>query len=170
MIANNFRKFAAAAAVQGVLSFGRPVWALGRPSTRLLRALRASRAKLINSRPQLVNWVKAITPQWVKDAMKNAKALAKQWADAQMVLPLLTETETAAIQPVKTTVAQVKKQAAKNHRADLHAGLCPGFLVLGAGWQLGLGREICIGGYRQMHGYIDGANRCPKTQQYGANA
>lgn len=91
MIATNYRKFAAAAAVQGVLAFGRPVWALSRPSTRALRAIRAARAKLINSREQLVTWCKSVTPQWVKDAMKKAKALAAAWKAAQMELPFLDE-------------------------------------------------------------------------------
>ncbi len=80
MIAKNIRKYAEAAALQLVLPFGRPVWALTRPTTRLLRAIRSARAKLIASRPQIVTWEKPVTPQWVRDAIRRAKRLAAEWA------------------------------------------------------------------------------------------
>lgn len=86
MIAKNIRKYAEAAALQLVLPFGRPVWALSRPTTRLLRAIRAARAKLIAARPQIVSWEKAVTPQWVKDAMQAAKRLAALWKSNQFGL------------------------------------------------------------------------------------
>lgn len=86
MIAKNIRKYAEAAALQLVLPFGRPVWALTRPTTRLLRAIRAARAKLINARPQIVTWEKPVTPQWVIDTIRRAKKLAAEWMGHQFGL------------------------------------------------------------------------------------
>lgn len=172
MIAKNYRSFAAAAAVQMVLKLGRPVWALDRPSTRVLRAIRASRAKLIASREQLVTWNQSVTPQWVKDAMSKSKELAKKWAAAQLELPFLAEKQEKAKtkEVLSRDIKTLLRTYNDNTRKDKHNGLQPAFLVLGDGWQLHYDQEMtrmCIGGYRQMHGYI--VNRCPNTQGYSAN-
>jgi hypothetical protein len=165
MIAKNYRQFAAAAALQGVLAFGRPLWALSRPSTRALRAVRASRAKLIASREQLVTWCKAVTPQWMKDSMKKAKAMADAWKAAQMQLPFLDETP----KKKELTLAEMKQQAKKNASDAKHSGLEPAFIKLKLAYSLyECWRDQVFGGYRQMYGFETSKNRCPKTQQYKA--
>lgn len=78
MIAANYRKFPEAMALQLVLVFGRPVWNTTRPSTRIGRALRQAQAAIVKATPQLVRWVKTATPQWFRDQVKRAKALAAQ--------------------------------------------------------------------------------------------
>lgn len=86
MIAANIRRYPQAAAIQGVLRLGKPVWALERPSTRILRKIRQERAALIKGKDQIVEWVKTVTPQWVKDAMAKARKMVKEWKQAQMEL------------------------------------------------------------------------------------
>lgn len=82
MIAKNFRKYPEAMALQLVLLFGRPMWNSSRPTTRLGRALRNAQAALVKATPQVVRWVKVATPQWFRDQVKRAKALAAQVRDA----------------------------------------------------------------------------------------
>lgn len=78
MIAKNFRKYPEAMALQLVLVFGRPMWNSSRPTTRVGRALRNAQAALVKATPQVVRWVKVATPQWFRDQVKRAKALAAQ--------------------------------------------------------------------------------------------
>lgn len=86
-IAANFRKHPDAMALQMVLPFGRVlVWALPRPTTRILRAIRAQRAAAFKAAGRIRYPVKKSTPQWVKDAARRARALAKKIKDA--ILPI----------------------------------------------------------------------------------
>lgn len=78
MIAKNYRKFPEAMALQLVLVFGRPMWNSSRPTTRIGRGLRNAQAALVKATPQVVRWVKVATPQWFRDQVKRAKALAAQ--------------------------------------------------------------------------------------------
>ena len=76
MIAANFRKHPEAMALQMVLPFGRLlVWALPRPTTRVLRAIRAARGAAFKAAGRVGYPVKASRPQWVKDAAKASRAL-----------------------------------------------------------------------------------------------
>jgi len=77
MIATNFRKHPDALALQLPLPFGRAlVWALPRPTTRLLREIRAARARLIAARPRVEQPIKRETPAWVVEVRTRARALA----------------------------------------------------------------------------------------------
>lgn len=86
MIAKNFRQFPDAMAVQMVLPFGRPVWNGQRPSTRIGRLIRSAQAALVVARPQIVEWVKAATPQWWKDLRRAQNALSASIKAACMLL------------------------------------------------------------------------------------
>lgn len=76
MIAANFKKWPSAMALQMCLPFGKPVWQLPRPTTRLLRQIRAARAKAFKTAGFIRYPQKATMPQWIKDARKMAKELA----------------------------------------------------------------------------------------------
>ncbi|AOS79770.1 hypothetical protein Q5W_12750 [Hydrogenophaga sp. PBC] len=87
MIAANFRKFPEAMALQLVLIFGRCTWHTARPTTRLGRAQRAERSRLVKETPQVVRWVPKTVPVWWRLAQKAARALAK--AVKAAMLPLV---------------------------------------------------------------------------------
>lgn len=88
MIAANYRKYPEAMALQMPLPFGRVlVWALPRPTTRVLRAIRAARAATFKARGRIEYPTKAATPQWFKDQQKRAKALSR--AVMASLLPIL---------------------------------------------------------------------------------
>lgn len=77
MIAANYRKHPEAMALQLVLDFGRAlVWALPRPTTRILRAIRAARGAAFKAAGRIHYPEKKSTPQWFKDAHKASKALS----------------------------------------------------------------------------------------------
>ena len=83
MIASNYRKHPEALALQLPLPFGRAlVWALPRPTTRILRQIRAARAAVFKAVGRIVHQVKATTPQWVIDARRLARAFQMQLRDA----------------------------------------------------------------------------------------
>ncbi len=86
MIASNYRKFPEAMALQLVLVFGRCTWHTARPTTRIGRAVRAQRARLVKQTPQVVRWVAKAVPSWWKEAKRAAKALAKQVKAAMLPL------------------------------------------------------------------------------------
>lgn len=76
MIAANYRKHPEAMALQMVLPFGRLlVWALPRPTTRVLRAIRAARGAAFKAAGRVAYPVKPSRPQWVRDAAKASRAL-----------------------------------------------------------------------------------------------
>lgn len=93
MIAANFRKHPEAMALQMVLPFGRLlVWALPRPTTRVLRAIRAARGAAFKAAGRIAYPAKRVTPTWVREAGKRARALAKMVREAQKLLPMLCST------------------------------------------------------------------------------
>lgn len=92
MIAANYRKNSSAMALQLVLPFGRPVWALQRPTTRILRAIRAARGAAFKLAGYIAYPEKTTTPQWFKDAARKARQLAASVKAALMQLPFKTET------------------------------------------------------------------------------
>lgn len=75
-IAQNFRKHPEAMALQMVLPFGRLlVWALPRPTTRALRAIRTARGAAFKVAGRVAYPEKKTTPQWARDAAKDSRAL-----------------------------------------------------------------------------------------------
>lgn len=77
MIASNYRKFPEAMALQMVLAFGRCVWHIARPTTRIGRAVRAEQSRLVKETPQIVRWTRKSVPDWWKVKQRASKALAK---------------------------------------------------------------------------------------------
>lgn len=86
MIAKNFLKYAEAMALQMVLRFGAPKWALPRPTTRVLREIRAARAAAFKAAGKVRYPEKAARPSWVKVATRLARALGQRVRQAQKVL------------------------------------------------------------------------------------
>lgn len=79
MIAANFRKHAEAMALQMVLPFGRAlVWALPRPTTRALRAIRAARGRAFKAAGRVAYPARPAVPQWWRDAKRAARQLASR--------------------------------------------------------------------------------------------
>lgn len=84
MIAANYRKHPAAMALQLVLPFGRLlVWATARPTTKALRAIRNLRGAAFKAAGRIQYPTPATRPDWVREAAKRARKLAKQAAKAQ---------------------------------------------------------------------------------------
>lgn len=78
-IAANYRKHPEAMALQMVLPFARLlVWALPRPTTRILRAIRAARGAAFKASGRVAYPIKPATPQWCKDAAAAKKRLAER--------------------------------------------------------------------------------------------
>lgn len=76
MIAANYRKHPEAMALQMVLPFGRAlVWALERPTTRALRAIRAARAAAFKAAGRIAYPEPKTTPAWAKEAASKAREL-----------------------------------------------------------------------------------------------
>lgn len=87
MIASNYRKFPEALALQLVLQWGhRLVWALPRPTTRILRAIRAARGAAFKAAGRVVYPVKRVAPAWVREVGKRARALGAMVRKAQRPL------------------------------------------------------------------------------------
>lgn len=87
MIAANFRKFPQAMALQMPLRFARAlVWALKRPSTRVLRAIRAERAAAFKVGGRIRHIEKQAVPAWVKVARAKARKLGQLVREAQQAL------------------------------------------------------------------------------------
>lgn len=84
MIATNFRRYPEALALQLCLDFGALVrWATSRPGCRVLRVIRAARAKAAAAMPFVAPWLPPLTvepdataPAWVKDRARAARELA----------------------------------------------------------------------------------------------
>lgn len=73
MIASNYRKHPETLALQLQWPFGRElVWALPRPTTRILRQIRAARAPAFKAIGRIVYQVKITTPQCAIDARRLA--------------------------------------------------------------------------------------------------
>lgn len=79
MIAANYRKHPQALALQLPLPFGTMLkWATPRPGSRILRAIRAARARAFKAAGRIRPVVKPATPQWWKDGKRRARALANR--------------------------------------------------------------------------------------------
>jgi len=78
MIASNYRKFPEALALQMPLQFGRLlVWATSRPTTRVLRAIRATRAAAFKAAGRVAYPEKKTCPAWAREAAKKARELGR---------------------------------------------------------------------------------------------
>lgn len=121
MIAANYRKFPEAMALQLVLVFGRPVWNTTRPSTRIGRALRQGQAAIVKATPQLVRWVKTATPQWFRDQVKRAKALAAQVLAAldSLVWDLAEVSGAAEPESTSAKVARLVEDYLDDHHGNM---------------------------------------------------
>lgn len=87
MIAANFRKHPEAMALQLVLQFGRAlIWALPRPTTRILRAVRSARAKAFQVAGRIAYPVRRNTPAWVRASAKRSRLLGQMVRKAQRAL------------------------------------------------------------------------------------
>lgn len=92
MIAANYRKFPEALALQMPLQFGRAlVWALSRPTTRVLRAIRAERGAAFKAAGRIAYPVKPATPAWVLESTSRARKLSRSVKKACMGLALVIE-------------------------------------------------------------------------------
>lgn len=86
-IAQNFRKHPEAMALQMVLPFGRLlVWALPRPTTRILRAIRAERGAAFKAAGRVAYPVRKTTPRWARELAKKVRDLGKLVKAAQAAL------------------------------------------------------------------------------------
>lgn len=87
MIASNYRKFPEALALQMPLQFGRLlVWATSRPTTRLLRAIRAERGAAFKAAGRVAYPVRKTTPSWARELAKKVRDLGKLVKAAQVAL------------------------------------------------------------------------------------
>ena len=85
MIAANYRKYPSAMALQLPLPFGRLlVWATRRPTTVVLRKVRALRGAAFKAAGRIRHPEAKPTPSWVREASKRARQLAKKVRKAQM--------------------------------------------------------------------------------------
>lgn len=118
MIAANFRRYPEALALQMPLPFGHLLrWALPRPGSRILRAIRAARAAAFKAAGRVRYPVKAVTPQWWIDAKRRARALATALRDLQQ--PLTSRTSNAKATGYKAHV--IRKQAETDKRRSAAA-------------------------------------------------
>lgn len=98
MIAANYRKFPEALALQMPLQFGRLlVWALPRPTTRALRAIRAARGATFKATGRIAYPVKQATPAWAKEAARKSRELGKQVRRSCKSLGLVFERDTTGM-------------------------------------------------------------------------
>ena len=87
IIAANFRKYPSAAALQLPLPFGRLlVWATKRPTTALLRSIRAARGAAFKLAGRIRYRVATPTPQWYRLVVQRARALATRCKQVQQPL------------------------------------------------------------------------------------
>lgn len=94
MIAANYRKFPEALALQMPLPFGRAlVWALGRPTTRVLRAIRAARGVAFKAAGRVAYPVRKRTPSWARELAKKVRDLGKLVKAAQVALVSCEQTK-----------------------------------------------------------------------------
>ena len=95
MIAANYRKHPGAMALQLPLPFSRLlVWALERPTTRALRAIRVARGAAFKMAGRIAYPVAKVTPAWVREATSRARKLAKAVKAACMTLAVTVHQET----------------------------------------------------------------------------
>jgi len=78
MIASNYRRHPEALALQLPLPFSRVLrWALPRPGSRVLRAIRAARAAAFKTAGRIRYPEPPVTPAWFIAARRKARELAK---------------------------------------------------------------------------------------------
>ena len=83
MIAQNYRRHPEAMALQMVLPFGRLlVWATSRPTTQLLRAIRAERGAAFKAAGRVAYPVKKRAPSWAREAARKVRELGKAVKEA----------------------------------------------------------------------------------------
>ena len=118
MIAANFRKFPQAMALQLPLRFAKSlVWALKRPTTRVLRAIRVERAAAFKAGGRIRHIEKSAVPAWVKVARAKARKLGKLVREAQ-------EAMVFAVPVVKTGFAgYLQRLAARTMPATVRASV-----------------------------------------------
>ena len=79
MIARNFRRFPSAMALQLPLPFGTMLkWATARPGSRVLRKIRADRARTFAAAGRTKPVQKPAIPQWWKETRQRARSLAQR--------------------------------------------------------------------------------------------
>lgn len=109
MIAANFRKYPEAMALQLPLPFGRVlVWALSRPTTRVLRAIRAARGAAFKAAGRVKYPEKKITPSWAKEAARKARELGSKVRQSCMSLSLVFTKETSNCNPFKARLIDME--------------------------------------------------------------
>lgn len=109
MIATNYRKFPEAMALQMPLPFGRVlVWALGRPTTRVLRAIRAARGTAFKAAGRVKYPEKKSTPSWAKEAARKARELARSVRQSCMSLGLVFTKDTSSCNPFKARLIDME--------------------------------------------------------------
>lgn len=87
-IAANFKKYPQAMALQMPLPFGRVLaWATSRPTTRVLRAIRAARGKAFAAAGRVAAPKKKAIPAWWRAAQKKARELARAVREACLCWP-----------------------------------------------------------------------------------
>lgn len=83
MIAQNYRRHPEAMALQMVLPFGRLlIWATSRPTTRILRAIRAERGAAFKAAGRVAYPVRKTTPSWAREAARKVRELGKAVKEA----------------------------------------------------------------------------------------
>lgn len=113
MIAANYRKHPEAMALQMVLPFGRAlVWALDRPTTRALRAIRAARAAAFKAAGRIAYPIKPSMPDWIRTANKKARELAQAVKAACIRLDFSAPVAEAQNQPMNAYRRNVLKMRA----------------------------------------------------------
>lgn len=93
MIAANFRKYAEAMALQFPLQLTRMVWSTSRPTTRILRAIRAARGAAFKLAGLVRYPEKRSMPAWVKVARAKARKLGQLVRKAQRPLGFVAAVE-----------------------------------------------------------------------------
>ena len=109
MIAANFRKYPEAMALQLPLPFGRVlVWALGRPTTRILRAIRAARGAAFKAAGRVKYPEKKTTPSWAKEAARKARELGRSVRQSCMSLGLVFTKDTSNCNPFRARLIDME--------------------------------------------------------------
>lgn len=114
MIAANYRKYPQAMALQWPLPFGRvQVWALPRPTTRILRKIRALRGAAFKQIGRIVYPEKKTVPTWAKTASKKVRELGKAVKEACMRLDFgkqkTSAEELATMNPYRRMVVRARE-------------------------------------------------------------
>lgn len=109
MIAANYRKYPEAMALQLPLPFGRVlVWATSRPTTRVLRAIRAARGAAFKAAGHVKYPEKKTTPSWAKEAARKARELARSVRQSCMSLGLVFTKDTSNCNPFKARLIDME--------------------------------------------------------------